>query len=318
MTKEEKKRFIILDSNSIIHRAFHALPPLTTKRGEPVSAIYGFLLVFLKAIREIKPDFIVACFDFPGKTFRHQQFKEYKINRPPTPKELPSQIKRIKEVLKFFNVPIFEKEGFEADDLIGTLSWKLSHSDFFKKENLEIIIVSGDLDTLQLVDKNTKVFLLNKGVKGIVLYDEETVQRKYQGISPNQLVDFKALKGDSSDNIPGIRGIGEKTAIFLIREFGNLEILYQALEEKNKELEKIKPRIKKILIEQKDQVFFSKRLAEIKRDVPLEFNLKDCQWGEYDKEKIIQSLKDLEFYSLLERIPPTKKELKIEKKLKLL
>lgn len=318
MTKEEKKRFIILDSNSIIHRAFHALPPLTTKRGEPVSAIYGFLLVFLKAIREIKPDFIVACFDFPGKTFRHQQFKEYKINRPPTPKELPSQIKRIKEVLKFFNVPIFEKEGFEADDLIGTLSWKLSHSDFFKKENLEIIIVSGDLDTLQLVDKNTKVFLLNKGVKGIVFYDEETVQRRYQGISPNQLVDFKALKGDPSDNIPGIRGIGEKTAIFLIREFGNLEILYQALEEKNKEVEKIKPRLKKILIEQKDQVFFSKRLAEIKRDVPLEFNLKDCQWGEYDKEKIIQSLKDLEFYSLLERIPPTKKELKIEKKLKLL
>ena len=164
---EPKKRLIIIDSNSIIHRAYHALPPLTTKKGELVNAVYGFLLVFFKAIKDFQPDFIAATFDFPGPTFRHKKYKEYKAKRPPAPEELYQQIPKVKEVLKSFNVPIFEKEGFEADDLIGTIS-KLAP----KKQvlpDIETIILSGDLDTLQLINPKTKVYSLRRGVKDIIL-----------------------------------------------------------------------------------------------------------------------------------------------------
>ncbi len=203
---KQQKQLIIIDSNSVIHRAFHALPPLTTKKGEIVNAVYGFLLVFFKAVKEFKPDFIAACFDFPAPTFRHKKFKDYKAKRPVAPKELYSQIPIVKEVLGVFNVSVFEKQGFEADDIIGTISEK-----FPKKQVLpevEIVILSGDLDTLQLVNKNTKVYLLKKGVKNTVLYDETLVKERYSGLNPEQLVDLRALRGDPSDNIPGIIGIG--------------------------------------------------------------------------------------------------------------
>ena len=209
----EKKRLIIIDSNSIIHRAFHALPLLTTKNGELVNAVYGFLLVFFKAIREFQPDYIAACFDFPGPTFRHKKYKEYKAKRPPTPKELYQQIPKIKEILKDFNVPIFEKEGFEADDIIGTLA-AFSTKKVIASP-IETIILSGDTDILQLVNPQTKVYVLKKGVKDIVLYDENLVKEKFQGLTPEQILDFKALRGDPSDNIPGVTGVGEKIAIDL-------------------------------------------------------------------------------------------------------
>jgi len=282
----KKKRLIILDSNSIIHRAFYALPLLKTKKGELVNAVYGFFLVFFKAIKEFQPDYIAACFDFPAPTFRHKEYKEYKITRPPTPKDLALQIPKIKEILKAFNVPIFEKEGFEADDIIGTISERFQG---------EKIILSGDLDTLQLVDKNTKIYLLKTGVKNTILYDEKLVGEKYQGLKPEQIVDFKALKGDPSDNIPGVEGIGEKTAIDLIQKFNNLEGVYQ-------NLEKIKPKLREMLIQQKEKAFFSKMLAKIKRDVPIDFNLEKCEWGKYQKEKIAQIFRELEFKTLIKRL----------------
>jgi len=211
----QRKRLVLIDANSLIYRAYHALPPLTTKKAEPVNAVYGFLLVFLKAIREFQPDFIAACFDSPGPTFRHKKFKEYKAKRPPIPKDLVSQIPKVKEVLSAFGVPIFEKKGFEADDLIGAIS-KITPPD------TEVIILSGDMDILQLINSRTRVFLLKRGIKNTHLYDQNMVKEEY-GISPSQIVDFKALRGDPSDNIPGVAGIGEKTAIDLLKRFGNLE-----------------------------------------------------------------------------------------------
>jgi len=296
----EKKRLIIIDSNSLLHRAYHALPPLTTKKGELVNAIYGFLLVFLKTIKDFQPDFVAACFDFPGLTFRHRKFKEYKAKRPRAPEEFYNQIPRTKEILKDFNVQIFEKEGYEADDLIGTISNLAPQKQIIPE--IETIILSGDLDTLQLVDKNTKVYLLRKGVKDTVLYDGILVKEKYQGLNPEQLVDFRSLRGDPSDNIPGLTGIGEKTATELLKQFGSIENLYQELRENSQEIEKLKPKVKDLLIQQKEQVFFSKSLAEIKKDVPIDFNLDKCEWGEYDKEKIIQTFQKFEFYSLIKRL----------------
>ena len=301
----EKKKLIIIDSNSIIHRAYHALPPLTTKKEELVNAVYGFLLVFFKAIREFQPDFIAATFDFPAPTFRHKKYKEYKAKRPPAPEELYQQIPKVKEVLEAFNVPIFEKEGFEADDIIGTIAHLAPKRQIIPE--VETIILSGDLDVLQLINPKTKIYSLRKGVKDIVLYDENLVKEKFQGLTPQQLLDFKALKGDPSDNIPGVTGIGEKTAIDLIKKFGSLEKLYQ-------NIEKIKPKLKESLLLQKEQAFLSKELAEIKTNVPIDFNLKKCQWREYDKEKIIQILKELEFESLIKKLPqisPVKENLKL-------
>jgi len=315
-SRVSKKRLIILDCNSIIHRAYHALPPLTTKKGELINAIYGFLLVFLKAIREIQPDFIAACFDFPGPTFRHKKFKEYKAKRPPAPAELYQQIPKVKEFLKRFNVPIFEKKGFEADDLIGTIAQLAPKKQILPK--VEIIILSGDLDTLQLINPQTKVYSLKKGVKDVVLYDEKSVKEKFLGLKPEQLLDFKALRGDPSDNIPGVYGIGEKTAIELLLKFGGLENLYKEIEEKSDRAKKLSPKLKEILLKDKEQAFLSKSLAQIKKNVPIDFNFKKCQWEEYNKEKTTKLLKDFEFYSLIEKLPiSAKQDEKFQENLKL-
>lgn len=303
---EEKKRLIIIDSNAVIHRAYHALPPLTTKKGELVNAIYGFLLVFLKAIKEFKPDFVAATFDFPAPTFRHQKYKLYKATREKAPEELYQQIPKVKEILKSFDVQVFEKEKYEADDLIGTISKSAPKKQIFPE--LETIILTGDLDALQLVDKNTKVYSLRKGVKDTVLYDEEGVKEKYQGLSPEQLIDFKALRGDPSDNIPGVLGVGEKTAIHLIKKFGSLENLYQELKKNTEEAKEIKQSLRKKLLDYKEQAYVSQMLAEIKNDVPIEFDLKKCSWGKYDKEKIIQIFKKYEFQTLISRLPEKEKK----------
>lgn len=301
-----KKLLIIIDSNSIIHRAYHALPRLTTKKGELVNAVYGFLLVFLKAVKELRPDFIASAFDFPGPTFRHEKYKEYKAKRPPAPEELYIQIPKVKEIFKSFNVQVFEKEGFEADDIIGTIASKAPKKQILPE--ISTVILSGDLDNLQLIDSHTKVYVLRKGVKDVVLYDEKLVNEKFQGLTSKQLLDFKALRGDPSDNIPGVTGIGEKTAIKLLLEFGTLENLYKEIEGKTEKAKKMKPKIRETLIKYKEQAFLSKMLARVEKNVPIDFNLNKCKWGEYDKEKVIQLLNNLEFYSLVERLPELKRE----------
>jgi len=307
---DQKKKLIIVDSNSVIHRAYHALPPLTTKKGEIVNAVYGFLLVFFKAIKDFQPDYIVAAFDFPAPTFRHKKFKEYKAKRPPAPKELYQQIPKIKEVLESFDVPIFEKKGFEADDIIGTIIDLAPKKQVLPE--IENIILSGDLDILQLVDSQTKVYALRKGVKDIVLYDEKLVREKFQGLAPEQLLGFKALRGDPSDNIPGVTGIGEKTAISLLLEFSSLENLYKEIEEKSEKAKKIKSKLKETLLKYKEQAFVSRDLAELCKSAPIDFDLKKCCWKEYNKGKVTKILKNLEFYSLIKRLPGNQKQEKKE------
>ncbi len=307
----EKKRLIVIDSNSIIHRAYHALPPLTTQKGELVNAVYGFLLVFFRAIKDFQPDFIAATFDLPAPTFRHKKYKEYKAKRPKAPEELYQQIPKTKEFLKVFGVPIFEKEGFEADDIIGTIAKLAPRKQVLPK--IETIILSGDLDSLQLVDGQTKVYALRKGVKDIVLYDEKLVKEKFQGLTPNQILDFKALKGDPSDNIPGVTGIGEKTAIKLLLEFGSLENLYEKIEENSEKAKRLKPKLKETLLKYKNQAFLSKDLAKIEKNTPIDFNLEKCRWQKFDKKKVSKLLERFEFYSLVKRLSEfgEKKEEKI-------
>jgi DNA polymerase-1 len=287
------EKLLILDANSILHRVYHALPPLTTKEGELVNAIYGFLLVLFRVIKEFQPDYIAACFDFPAKTFRHEKFREYKIHRPPCPKDLANQIPKLKEILKAFKIPIFEKEGYEADDLIGTIVSKC--------QALEKIIVSGDLDNLQLVSKETKVFVLS-GVKKSILYDEKEVEKKYQGLKPEQIPDLKALIGDPSDNIPGIFGIGEKTAIELLKKFGNLESLYKEIEENSEKARKLPSKLKKMLLEQKEQALLSKDLAKIEKNVSLEYNLNKWNLQEIKKEEVENLFLKFGFKSLIKRL----------------
>ena len=301
LRRAPKKRLIIIDSNSIVHRAFHALPPLSTKSGEVVGAVYGFLLVFLKALRELQPDYIVATFDLPGPTFRHEKFKEYKATRPPTAQGICEQLPKVKEILKAFNISIFEKQGFEADDIIATIANLVSGQN--GKMELETIILSGDSDTFQLVDKNTKVYFLRKGVKDTVLYDENRILEKYEGLSPEKLADFKGLKGDPSDNIPGVKGIGEKTAIGLILKFGSLEGLYREIEGNSEKVKEIPARIKEILIKGKEQAFLSKDLSQAERNAPIDFDLKECLWQNLDKEKAKEIFEKLEFKSLINRLP---------------
>jgi DNA polymerase-1 len=266
-----------------------------------VNAIYGFLLVFFKAIREFQPDFIAAAFDFPAPTFRSKIYKKYKAKRPPAPEELYLQIPKVKEILNAFSVPVFEKEGFEADDIIGTIARLAPKEQVIPK--IEIIILSGDSDVLQLVNPQTKTYILRRGVKDIILYDENLVKEKFQGLNPEQLLDFKALRGDPSDNIPGVTGIGEKTAIGLLLKFERLEDLYKELEEKSDKAKTLSLKLREKLLQYKEQAFLSKSLAQIKKDVPIDFNLKKSRWQDYDKEKVVQILKEFEFYSLIERLP---------------
>ena len=197
------------------------------------------------------------------------------------------QIPMVQDVLKSFGVPVYEKQGFEADDLIGTIA---------RLSPIETVIVSGDSDDFQLVDDKTKVYALRKGVKDTVLYDEALVEEKYQGLKPKQLIDYRALRGDPTDNIPGVKGVGEKTATDLLTKFGTLENVYQNLDE-------LKPKTKELLVLHKEDAFASKDLATIVQDVPMEFNLQDCSWDHYDKTKATQSMEEFGFHSLIPRLP---------------
>jgi DNA polymerase-1 len=294
--ENNKKRLIIIDSNSLIYRAYYALPLFENKNKEIVGAIYGFLLAFFKMIKDFQPDFVVATFDLPAPTFRHKKYKEYKANRPPTPKEIYRQIPKIREILKIFNVPILEKEGFEADDVIGTIVNLVSNGQ--SRKEIETIILSSDSDVFQLVNDQIKVYALKRGIKNIILYDKELVKEKFEGLLPEQLLDFKALTGDPSDNIPGVPGIGRKIATKLIKEFGTIESLYQKIE--NTEY-KMQPSLKAKLVENKEKAFLSKMLIRIKIDTPIDFSLRESVWGNYNKEEVIKILEKFGFHSLVKK-----------------
>jgi len=297
---KKRSKIIIIDSNALIHRAYHALPPLTTRKGELVNALYGFLLILFRAIKDVEPDYVFAAFDLPGPTFRHEEFKEYKAKRVKAPDELYAQIPLIKAVLGELHVPIFEKEGFEADDVIGTLANIIKKTDI--QPPAETIIVTGDFDTLQLVDESTKVMIPKKGISDSVLYGEKEVKDRF-GFSPAQMNDYKGLKGDPSDNIPGVPGVGEKTATELIKQFGTIDVLYKELSSGSPRVKKLSEKIREKLENNKETAFFSKELVTIKRDVELDFDIKKGRWGSFDEGKIKELLREYEFYSLLNKIP---------------
>lgn len=267
------KKIVLIDSHAIIHRAFHALPPLTAPgSGEPVNAVYGFASILLRILKELQPDYLVAAFDMPGKTFRHEQYEEYKAHRAPTPDELKSQFAKVHELVEAFGIPVFQKEGYEADDIIGTMTRELSCLPAGRagEKGCEVIIITGDSDALQLVRSNVKVYTMKKGVNDIAVYGVDEVRERY-GLEPEQLIDFKGLKGDASDNIKGVKGIGEKTATDLLKKFGSINEIYAALEKKNSDPFEmgISETIAKKLREGKQDAIFSRELARIDQYVPL-------------------------------------------------
>ncbi len=274
----------------MIHRFFHAMPPLTTPKGEPIGAIYGLSQVLLRIFREIKPDYIAGCFDRPEPTFRDEIFKEYKAQRPQAEDALVFQIIKTRELFKQFNVKTVELPGYEADDLIGTLAEK-----FKTESDLQIIIFSGDLDNLQLVDGKTVVvdFLL-RGITEVMRYDEAAVVAKY-GLSPKQLPDFKAFVGDASDNIPGVKGVGPKTAAPLIKEFGTAEEVYNSLAI-------IPEKTVKKIADQKDTALMSKKLATIVRDAPVDLKFDDVKVRPFDIVALKKYFGELGFESLVRRL----------------
>ena len=303
------KKLILIDGHALVHRAFHALPPtLNSPKGVPTNAVFGFTSVLLKMIKDLKPDYIAATFDLAAPTFRHEEFAEYKAHREKAPDELHAQVPLVKEVLAAFGIPIYEKAGFEADDLIGSLAEKSKKSP--PTGGLQTIIMTGDLDTLQLVDDDKViVFTLRKGVTDTVIYDENEVFKRY-GLKPEQLNDFKGLKGDPSDNIPGVPGVGEKTAAMLIQKFGNLEKLYESIAEVKSKKLKVKSEDKILsekliqkLLDNKDMAFFSKKLSTIIKDVELDFELDKAEWLKHlNKDEVKKLLKELGFYSLIKRL----------------
>lgn len=289
------KKLVLIDSHAVIHRAWHALPPLTSPDGAPVNAVYGFASILLKMFRELKPDYAIAAFDHPGPTFRHVAFDRYKATRPKTPEALSSQFGLVKQLLEAFGVPVIEREGYEADDIIGTISREaeLRHPD------LEVIIVTGDLDTLQLVNNHTKVFTMRKGLSDTVLYDEAAVRARY-GLAPSQLADFKGLRGDPSDNIPGVRGIGEKTASSLLQAHGTIDGVYRAL--KKKQL-RASPSVLEALSAHEADALFSKTLAVIDRASPVRFVLAASRVRKNaDRERARVFFERLGFESLIRRL----------------
>ncbi len=293
-----KQKLLIIDGNALIHRSFHAIPPLSNNKGEPVNAVYGFATTLLKAWKELKPTHIAATFDLRGLTFRHEEYKDYKATRVAAPDELYAQIPTVKELVRAFDIPIYEKQGFEADDMIGTITKQAP-------KNVERIILTGDMDTMQLVDDKTLVYTLRKGMSDTALYTEAAVHERY-GLRPDQIIDYKALRGDPSDNIPGVKGVGEKTATELLQQFGTLEKLYTELADKTKKAMAIRESTREKLLMYKNDAFMSKSLATIKRDVPIDFALDGAAIHTYDRDKVVALFKDLNFVSLVHKLPEIK------------
>ncbi|MFA5937211.1 MAG: DNA polymerase [Candidatus Paceibacterota bacterium] len=293
---------VLLDAHAIIHRAYHALPEFLSSKGEPTGALYGLSSMLMKIITDLKPDYIVACYDLPQKTFRHEAYDGYKAGRAKAEEGLIMQLKNSRQIFEAFNIPIYDAPGFEADDVLGTIVEKLK-----KEKNMKIIIASGDMDTMQLVDdKKVQVYTLKKGINDTILYDEEKVKERF-GFDPKFLPDYKGLRGDPSDNIIGIKGIGEKTATSLIINFGTIEEIYKQLRITNYELKFKKlgltDRVIQLLKDNEEEALFSKTLAKIRTDVPINFVLpQKTFWENADLKKIENIFSVFEFRSLFARL----------------
>ncbi len=284
-----KEKFMILDGNSLTHRAFHAINSLTTSQGVATNAVYGFTNMLLRLIEDEKPDYLAVAFDKGRVTFRHTEFADYKAQRAATPEDLRPQFALIKQVLRAMGIPVFELDDYEADDLIGTLTL------LGEKKGMHAVIVSGDKDMLQLVDRNTNALVTRKGITDLERYDLAQVAEKYGGLTPQQLIDVKALQGDVSDNIPGIPSVGPKTAVKLIQEFGSVEELLKRRGE-------VRGKLRGLLDELEEQVIRSKWLATIVRDAPIKVDWEQCLYAGPNFEELIGVFRELEFRSLIKRL----------------
>lgn len=286
------EKLVIVDGNALLHRAFHAMPPLTTSSGELVNATYGFAMMLLRALAELKPDYLIVAFDKSGPTFRHQEYTQYKAHREQAPEGLYEQLPRVKEITQAMNVPVYELEGYEADDIIATLT-RLA------KDQVEVIIATGDKDAYQLVDQTVKVFTPRKSFADTVLMDQAAVEAK-MGVKPVQIPDLKGLAGDPSDNIPGVNGIGDKGAAKLLQQYGSIENLYDHLNE-------LPQRIQKLLAEGAEEAALSKQLATADDHVPVKLDLEQARLSHYHRDKVVQLFQELEFKSLLNKLPEASK-----------
>ncbi|MGB9707290.1 MAG: 5'-3' exonuclease [Microgenomates group bacterium] len=282
------KTLLLIDGNAIMHRAYHALPSFKTKKGFPTNAIFGFFSILNKVIKDFQPNYLVVCFDTPVPTFRKKIFKEYQAQRPKVEDELAIQFKITKEALDKGGIFHLEKEGYEADDLIGTIVAKYKNN-----KDLRILILSGDRDILQLVDKNVFVITPQIGFSKSKIYNEEEVSKKFK-IKPYQIVDYKALIGDVSDNYPGAKGIGPKTAVKLINQFTSIENIY-------KNLDLLNEKLRKILTDNKENIDLSFKLAKIVTDVPVDISLPNAAFGGF-KEELRDFLLQYEIKAVTERI----------------
>ena len=290
----EKPLLFLMDGHALVHRAWHAIqqPLNVSSTGEEVRAVYGFLNTYLRALSDWEPTHCAIAFDLPAPTFRHKQFKEYKAQRPPTPPELRGQFDRIRQLVRAFGIPIFEAEGYEADDVLGTLGRQA------EEQEIEALILTGDTDTLQLVSPWVRV-LLSFSVQKRTVYDEAGVRERYGGLGPEVLPDIKALEGDTSDNIPGVPGVGGKTAIRLLTTFGSVEGIYEHLDEVPT------PKLQQTLRDNRDLAFQAKTLTTIHRDLPIKLDLEESRFWKYDRAKVVELLRELEFFSIVSRIPGT-------------
>lgn len=292
----EKNQLLLIDGNGLLHRAFHAYPFLTTSSGEQVNAVYGFAIMLMQVLDKFKPKYIAVTFDKKGPTFRHQEFTQYKAQRKPMDDGLASQITRTYELVESFNIPIYAIEGYEADDLIGTIVRQMEERIHEKITDVdEVIIVTGDRDLLQLLSDHTKAYMPGKTFSEGSVVDVAAFQEKYKLESPRQLIEFKALRGDASDNIPGVAGIGEVGATKLISKYGNIENLYAHIDE-------IDEKTRHKLVESAEMAALSKKLATIDTNAPFTFDLDSCETEVYDKEKVIRLFEVLEFKSLVKRM----------------
>ncbi|AIS52074.1 DNA polymerase I [Thermoanaerobacter kivui] len=281
-------KFLVIDGSSLMYRAYYALPMLTTSEGLHTNALYGFTMMLIKLIEEEKPDYIAIAFDKKAPTFRHKEYQDYKATRQAMPEELAEQVDLLKEIIEGFNIKILELEGYEADDIIGTIS-KLA-----EEKEMEVLVVTGDRDALQLVSDKVKVKISKKGITQMEEFDEKAVLERYE-ITPHQFIDLKGLMGDKSDNIPGIPNIGEKTAIKLLKDFGTIENLLQNLSQ-------LKGKIKENIENNKELAIMSKKLATIKRDIPIEIDFEEYRVKDFNEEKLLELFNKLEFFSLIDSI----------------
>jgi DNA polymerase I len=286
----KRAKLVLIDGHALVYRAYFALPlEMATSQGELTNAVFGFASMLLNVLREEKPDLIAVAFD-RGRTFRHEQFAEYKANRAEMPADLRLQFQRIDELLRAFRIPTYSAEGYEADDVLAALAEQA------KARDLETLIVTGDTDTFQLIDPRVRVLAPRRAFGDTVLYDEAAIRERY-GLEPRQLIDYKALVGDTSDNVPGVRGVGSKTATSLLQEYGSLESIYQNLDAIGS------ARFRKALEEGRNAAFMSKRLVTITADVPVELDPEACRLKELDRARVAELFRELEFRALLDRLP---------------